>query len=202
MKQSLEDRVQNLAKETMDVWQSKLGMITACYLPDGSAIEKLMHVAFKILEENCDCIVNPHQDVNDAKSWAAFHRGTVVVVNELPIEGTKYTADAWAYRLGAIGKGVIVEFDGHDFHERTKEQAEHDKKRDRKLTSLGYQILRFTGREVWRDPMACAMEAIELAASAELKPLPGQKDVRQVLQPVSKESGEARRGESVEANAV
>jgi hypothetical protein len=47
---------------------------------------------------------------------------------------------------------VAVECDGHDFHERTKQQAERDKKRDRDLQSIGWRVLRFTGSEIVRDP--------------------------------------------------
>jgi very-short-patch-repair endonuclease len=53
---------------------------------------------------------------------------------------------------------VLVECDGHDFHERTKEQARRDRSRDRKLQLLGYSILRFTGSEIWADPYKCAKE--------------------------------------------
>lgn len=53
---------------------------------------------------------------------------------------------------------VIVECDGHDFHEKTKEQAAKDKSRDRALKMLGYDVLRFAGSEIWADPTKCAME--------------------------------------------
>jgi hypothetical protein len=56
---------------------------------------------------------------------------------------------------------AIVECDGHEFHERTKEQAARDKGRDRHLQSLGYYVLRFTGSELWKDPKRCAREADE-----------------------------------------
>ena len=56
---------------------------------------------------------------------------------------------------------VVVECDGHDFHEKTKKQAEHDKRRDRFFTSEGYSVMRFTGRELWRDPFACVEEVID-----------------------------------------
>lgn len=46
---------------------------------------------------------------------------------------------------------VVIECDGHDFHEKTKEQAKHDKERDRWLTSQGYKILRYTGSEIYND---------------------------------------------------
>lgn len=55
-------------------------------------------------------------------------------------------------------KSLIVELDGHDFHERTKEQAAKDKARDRWMTGHGYAVMRFTGSEVWANPFAAAKE--------------------------------------------
>ena len=55
---------------------------------------------------------------------------------------------------------VVVECDGHDFHERTKEQAAKDRSRDRRLQDAGYRIYRFTGSEIYREPMNCASEAL------------------------------------------
>lgn len=57
---------------------------------------------------------------------------------------------------------IIVELDGHDFHERTPEQAQSDKSRDRELQALGWLVLRFTGREVLQDPDHCLGEIQEL----------------------------------------
>ena len=53
---------------------------------------------------------------------------------------------------------IIIEVDGHNYHERTKEQAEYDKSRDRFMTATNAKVFRFTGREVWRDAEACAAE--------------------------------------------
>ena len=53
---------------------------------------------------------------------------------------------------------IIVECDGHDYHERTKEQAAHDKERDRILTRAGYTVLRYTGSEIYTDPVRCAKD--------------------------------------------
>lgn len=60
---------------------------------------------------------------------------------------------------------VVVECDGHDYHERTKQQAKRDKSRDRRLSALGYTVVRFTGSEIWADPFACAKEACGLAST-------------------------------------
>lgn len=51
---------------------------------------------------------------------------------------------------------LVIECDGHNFHERTKEQAAKDRSRDRELTNLGYEVYRFTGSEIWTDPWDCA----------------------------------------------
>jgi very-short-patch-repair endonuclease len=53
---------------------------------------------------------------------------------------------------------IVVECDGHDFHERTKEQAARDRRRDRDLTAAGYKVFRFTGSEIFRNPKACVSE--------------------------------------------
>jgi very-short-patch-repair endonuclease len=60
---------------------------------------------------------------------------------------------------------IIVECDGHEYHERTKEQARRDKKRDRFFTAKGFKVLRFTGSEIWADPDSCAEEIAENLAS-------------------------------------
>lgn len=57
---------------------------------------------------------------------------------------------------------IAVECDGHDFHEKTKAQAQRDKARDRYLVSAGYRILRFTGAEIWNDPVGCADQVFDL----------------------------------------
>lgn len=55
---------------------------------------------------------------------------------------------------------TIVEVDGHEFHEKTKEQARRDKKRDRDITFEGFTVLRYTGSEVFNEPHEC-VEDIE-----------------------------------------
>ena len=63
----------------------------------------------------------------------------------------------------AKGKPIAIECDGHDFHEKTPEQAARDKARDRALTEAGWTMLRFTGREIHRDSRACADQVWRVA---------------------------------------
>lgn len=66
------------------------------------------------------------------------------------------------------GRWMVVECDGHDYHERTKEQAKHDKRRDRFFQSRGFKVLRFTGSEIWADPTACVDEILEQLGADEM----------------------------------
>lgn len=72
--------------------------------------------------------------------------------------------DATTSKSGEKWRVMIVECDGHDFHERTKEQARRDKSRDRYFQSLGHKVLHFTGSEIWADPDACAGEVVSQLA--------------------------------------
>ena len=58
---------------------------------------------------------------------------------------------------------LAVELDGHDFHERTKEQVRRDKARERAIVAEEYTILRFSGSEVAQNPSKCIDEITELA---------------------------------------
>lgn len=43
---------------------------------------------------------------------------------------------------------ICIYTDGHNYHERTEEQALKDRSQDRELQKFGYKVLRFTGKEV------------------------------------------------------
>ena len=66
-----------------------------------------------------------------------------------------------------VGNALVVECDGHDFHERTKAQAATDRARDRALQDLGYTVYRFTGSEIYREPMKCALQILRWAGFVE-----------------------------------
>jgi very-short-patch-repair endonuclease len=52
---------------------------------------------------------------------------------------------------------LVVECDGYDYH-APKNRFVSDRKRDRDLQSQGYATLRFSGSEIWRDPIKAAHE--------------------------------------------
>jgi|SRR5665213_3295104 len=111
------------------------------------------------------------RDMNHALIERTMIRGAVVVI-DTQVRIGPFRVDL--YVCGPIGRTwhdgpwpksprseasvghMVVECDGHEWHERTKEQAKSDKQRDRQLQAHGYVVFRFTGSEIYEDPDACA----------------------------------------------
>lgn len=76
--------------------------------------------------------------------------------SQFPIE--KYRADFCVVRAvkGISSPRVVVECDGRNYHDRTFEQANRDRRRDRSMQLLGYRVIRFSGSELYHDPIQCA----------------------------------------------
>jgi very-short-patch-repair endonuclease len=53
---------------------------------------------------------------------------------------------------------LALECDGHDFHDRTKQQAAYDRCRDRELFRNGIYTLRFTGSEIHHSVDRCVAD--------------------------------------------
>jgi len=101
---------------------------------------------------------NPHPDV----SARIAKRGCMAI--QMQHELLDWPADFVISCPSISPKQVIIECDGHDFHERTKEQARRDRSRDRAAQEAGYMMLRYTGSEIYRDPLGCAKSAIKALA--------------------------------------
>lgn len=65
--------------------------------------------------------------------------------------------------LRAGHKPVVVECDGHEFHQKTKAQVAKDRARDRYFVERGYIVIRYTGSEIRRNARLCAEQAIAIA---------------------------------------
>lgn len=57
---------------------------------------------------------------------------------------------------------VVVELDGHAFHDKDKKQRAYEKGRDRFLVKEGFRVLHFTGSEVVADPHKAAYEVLDM----------------------------------------
>jgi len=101
-----------------------------------------------------------HIALQSALSDSAYH---AEIEARTQVQIGKFRVD---FMLALRGQKFVVECDGHDFHERTKEQARRDRSRDRSLTSEGYVVIRFTGSEIWSDALKCAQQAVSLLEDA------------------------------------
>jgi very-short-patch-repair endonuclease len=78
------------------------------------------------------------------------------------MDGQTYKADFVVLRKDHDLR-LVVEIDGHDFHEKTRSQVAKDKARERAIVRAGYTVLRFTGSEVVRNPRKCVEEVASVA---------------------------------------
>lgn len=152
------------------------------WIPADSEIEKLFLAAliYRLRYDDTEFRAGVLFADSDEKRRAAYShpdaKVALIVEPQVPIgryrvdfivsawtEGTVYSKSG---RIDGVARWrrLIVECDGHDFHEKTKAQAAKDKARDRELTSHGYEIFRFTGSELWRDPWECARQVYDWAA--------------------------------------
>lgn len=60
---------------------------------------------------------------------------------------------------------IAVELDGHDFHEKTKEQATYRNRRDRDLQAAGWVVLHVSGSEFNANPERVVKEIYEQASN-------------------------------------
>jgi hypothetical protein len=124
-----------------------------------SELESLLGVALRMVATVKMGGIEPPSDACPANhdSKAGLRAQPISICCQHPIQ--QYRADfvIWSKET------VAVELDGHDYHERTKEQAQRDKARDRLFQQLGFKVFRYTGSEVWRDPLKCALEAVSFA---------------------------------------
>lgn len=125
-----------------------------------SPIEKQLGAAFIELEgdEEWHAIIdydNPALMVGCGPTGAGCY-----VVPQIRVG--RYTIDFGFIRVQKYGcLALAVELDGHEFHEKTKEQVKRFRMRDRELLRAGWPTIRFTGSEVFGDALSCAQEAFD-----------------------------------------
>lgn len=76
-------------------------------------------------------------------------------------------------RLSSRSPRLVIELDGFAYHERTPEQATHDRSRDRKLAFRGFRVIRFTAHEVKKDAKQCVDEVLAIAEALDPEPFEG-----------------------------
>lgn len=65
-------------------------------------------------------------------------------------------------------KKIVVECDGHEFHQKSKQQVEKDNQRERDLKKLGYEVVRFSGSEIFKDAEKCVKDLLDILNSSDI----------------------------------
>lgn len=111
--------------------------------------------------------------LDDLKGYNETHgvKTKIFLQQEVDVKGKNYRVDfiVVCRVLNGENFAIAIECDGHDFHEKTKEQAARDKKRDRDLVSRGLTVMRFTGSEIYKDAEGCAWEVIDFITNKVVK---------------------------------
>jgi very-short-patch-repair endonuclease len=140
----------------IEMWNNCVDMPIA-----GSPIEQLFWVAAHVLVESEFEKLNP--EAIDGPNGPILPRG--IYLDQQSQIG-KYRVDFRLEQRGLAPDGVytpvIVELDGHDFHDKDKRQRSYEKARDRFLVKSNFRVLHFTGSDVVADPFKVAYEALEM----------------------------------------
>ena len=56
---------------------------------------------------------------------------------------------------------LIIECDGHEYHNLTKKQVAQDNNRDFDLKNNGYDVIHFSGSQLFTDPFECATKVLD-----------------------------------------
>lgn len=127
--------------------------------PYGSPLEDLLVCAFHALAESQYVMANPGPDSPEELLPGLYVTPQFVIKSyrvDFLVECIKPGGDM-------ATQGVIVELDGHAFHDKDKKQRAYEKARDRDIVRAGFKLLHYTGSEVVKDPFAVAWEAMEFA---------------------------------------
>jgi hypothetical protein len=131
------------------------------YKPCDSPLEAIFALWWHVV------IGPPTPDPSGPFAWALDWQKVVEVAGaayRLDFEVTPTDSQFWqaAEIRGYRRQSIAVELDGHDFHERTKEQVAHRNTRDRALQSAGWIVLHFSGSELVRDPISQVNQVLQV----------------------------------------
>lgn len=144
-----------------------------------SPIEKLLFFSLSVLvrhtnPEHNDMVIATSEDhlveLTTVVDGVGLGRNRLIVQPQASFYGRR--VDFRIYALDWRGpqekwkwRTLLVECDGHNFHERTKEQSTRDKRKDRHATVEGIDTFRFSGSDIWKDPWGCAREIMDWAVT-------------------------------------
>lgn len=118
-----------------------------------SPIEQMFYVAWQYgCEGNDDCTLDAQHKVGKFKCDFS-----VMLLDHFVNHEYRFTLKELEQLDKELPK-IVIELDGHQWHEKHASQVEKDKQRERFIVSQGYKVYRFSGWEVFRNPLDCVSE--------------------------------------------
>lgn len=124
-----------------------------------SPIEKILFVASQIYAyEYGEYMVEPYPQYK-IQCGDKTYRVDFMYDNSESRENSGYDNKPYPYK----DVRIVVECDGHDFHQKSKMQVKRDNERQIALQLAGYDVVRFSGSQIYENPMMCAKKIFDLA---------------------------------------
>jgi len=151
--QLLVKRIRDEIRDSVKEYESNLFYsLEKCESP----IEQLLALEMEKFDLRNSFRFNPYIDIVEIERQ-----------EEIKCGSNKYRVDflipVWYANQGGIM--FVIECDGYEFHQKTKEQVENDNKRHRNLQKYGYEVIRFSGSEIWTSPSKCVFDILNIIRS-------------------------------------
>lgn len=130
---------QSIIQKRTDIIDRLMDM-TLDYEKCGSPIEVIFNLCFDLImcfREN-PYILTPQYEVI-TKDGSRYYLDFAVITDDIKL---------------------AVECDGHEFHEKTADQVIYGNNRDYDLIMCGFDVIHFSGSEIYNDPFECVKKTI------------------------------------------
>ena len=132
-------------QELMLVNNIKQGIFPTTFYEDiKSPIEQIFKTAFEL-----------YMDLTGKEYIFLFSQVPIKINKKKYIVDFFFEKDQYVNQFNT-DKKIIIECDGYEFHQKTKEQVKHDNEREFDLKMAGYEIIRFSGSQIYNNPFKCA----------------------------------------------
>lgn len=156
---------QNMPQNLVDLWQKNLNALNNLLIEDLSKTESPIEKMF-LMEFNLIKLIKPDK-LPPESYFELIPQAQIVKGSHKYRVDFKIDVDL----LDRVGMPesptetiIFIELDGHDFHEKTKQQATNDKIRERALSDKCDALLRYTGSEVYQNPYQIVSDVLKHVA--------------------------------------
>jgi hypothetical protein len=89
--------------------------------------------------------------------YESWHATLQAPLPGIVVDGKGIRVDMLLWRPSHPDTRLVIECDGYQFHS-SSEMFIRDRKRDRALRAAGFDVLRYSGSEIWSDPLAASAD--------------------------------------------